>query len=451
MLNEPTSSVNPQTATRAPMVILEGRDDAQLHELRAMVGKVLLIEHESFPDMQFMPGEDGLMLMASGSRMMVSFEGQLLMDSEAAYDQLDTLLAPQNRLALFREEEGKHVIHVLSGRVNPRPRAWWPNALLFIATLFSVLLVGLNIALTEIADDNVFLARAILNNGLIELWRGLPYALSIMLILGAHELGHYFAARHHKLAVTLPYFIPLPFFSLFGTLGAFIQLRQPMRNRKMLIDVGAAGPLAGLIFAIPILLIGLASQRPEPMPGLGGVYEGDSIVYALAKTLTYGRFIPDGRVDICFNCNQFTYAGWTGLLVTALNLFPVGQLDGGHILYAAFGDRARRLYAPLIALLFFLTLFVSETWLLWLMMLLFLGRVYAMPLDMITPLDASRRWLAIASIVIFILIFVPAPMTRLGGGGILNNGLFAVVLPSMAANLYQRLQLKRAVSVYRTK
>src|SRR5690606_23470644 len=182
-------------------------------------------------------------------------------------------------------------------------------------------------------------------------------------------------------------------------------LRQPLRNRKILMDVGAAGPLAGLFFAVPILLIGLASVPPHPMSMLGGIYEGDSILYAAAKVITYGHFVPDGQVDVCINCNQLAWAGWTGLLVTALNLFPLGQLDGGHIIYSAFGDRARKLYYPLMGLMILLTLFVSSTWWLWLLMLLFLGQMYAAPLDTITPLDKPRRWVALAALIIFVLIF----------------------------------------------
>ena len=176
-----------------------------------------------------------------------------------------------------------------------------------------------------------------------ELWRGLPYTIAILLILGSHELGHYFAARHHKLAVTLPYFIPAPFISLIGTFGAFIQLREPMRNRKVLLDVGAAGPLTGLVFAIPILLIGLATSQVGPIQP-GGMVEGNSLLYALAKIIVFGRFLPNGSVDVYVN--QLAWAGWTGLLVTALNLIPIGQLDGGHILYSLIGERARMPVLP---------------------------------------------------------------------------------------------------------
>jgi membrane-associated protease RseP (regulator of RpoE activity) len=331
------------------------------------------------------------------------------MDSEAAYEVLDNLFATVDHLPLFREEDGKHVILALEGRVNPQPRAWWPNLLLFIATFFSVLLVGTELAISNIRFTDPLRAQALEANALGELWRGLPYALSILLILGAHELGHYFAARRHKLAVTLPYFIPLPFLSPFGTMGAFIQLRQPMRNRKVLLDVGAAGPLAGLIFAIPILFIGLATARVGPIPPVS-YFEGDSILYAFAKIVTFGHYLPSNGLDLQIDSSQLAWAGWTGLLVSALNLIPIGQLDGGHILYALLGERARWFYFPLLAVMIALV-FVTDVWLFWVILLLLFGRVYATPLDMITPLDRPRRMVGIAAIVIFFLIFVPTPMT----------------------------------------
>jgi Zn-dependent protease len=286
--------------------------------------------------------------------------------------------------------------------------------LLFIATLFSVLMVGTDLAITTISETDKVLAAQLSERIFLELWRGLPYALSLLLILGAHEMGHYFAARRHKLAVTLPYFIPMPIpgLSLIGTLGAFIQLRQPMRNRKMLFDVGAAGPLVGLIFAIPILLIGLShAQVSMSQPGMVYIYEGDSLMYAMAKTVVFGQFLPSGGYDVNITSSQLAWAGWTGLLVTALNLIPIGQLDGGHVLYSLLGEKARRLYYPLLIVMGLLAL-LSNIWLLWVVLMLFFGRIYATPLDMITPLDQRRRWLAIFTLVVFILVFVPAPLTE---------------------------------------
>jgi membrane-associated protease RseP (regulator of RpoE activity) len=411
MLNEPASTRDDRPLVRSSLPPLSRLDELH-NDLREKVAQVMMIDREAFTQTDDQTHHHSLMLE---SQLIGTFEGVLTADSESAYDQLDGLLAPGNHLAVFRDTQPmskdepvspsrRHTIHILTGRPNPKPRSWWINALLFIATVFSVLLVGAGIA------DGAIFDQQLAANGALELLRGLPYALSIILILGSHELGHYFAARYHKLAVTLPYFIPLPFFSPFGTMGAFIQLRQPMKNRKMLFDVGAAGPLTGLIFAVPILLIGLANTHPIPISG-EGIYEGDSLFYAGAKILTYGHFVPDGHSDICVDCDQLLWAGWTGLLVTALNLIPIGQLDGGHVLYSLIGERARRLYFPALIIMIGLVL-IADVWLIWVILLLLFGRLYATPLDMITPLDNRRRYLAIFTLVVFVLIFIPAPLSQ---------------------------------------
>ncbi len=323
------------------------------------------------------------------------FTGRLRLDSEAAFEKLDAAFAAQDYHAvLTTDDEGRHVILAIKGRIRPGPRPWWPNALLLVLTFLSLLYVG---AAQQASIDN---------RTTIVLWQGLPYALSLLLILGTHELGHFFAARHHKVNVTLPYFIPMPLF-FFGTLGAFIQLREPMRNRKILFDVGAAGPLAGLVVAIPILLIGLATSNIEPMPKEPFILEGDSLFYAAAKWLVFGRFLPSNGEDVFIN--QLAKAGWTGLFITGLNLIPLGQLDGGHVAYTLLGRRAQRLYMPLIGA-FLLLSFFNSSWLLWTMLLFFLGRVYATPLDTVTPLDSRRRRLGWFTLAVFVMVFVPDPL-----------------------------------------
>jgi membrane-associated protease RseP (regulator of RpoE activity) len=398
-----------------------------------MVETVLAVDAEFFQDGNALSSGEAMVLQAQGSYLLASFEGRLLMDSETAYDQLDDLFASHNYLALFREKEGKHVVHVMNGRIDPPPRPWWPNLLLFIATLFSLLYVGAVMAINEVAASNSALAQSLADNLLLNLWRGLPYALSLMLILGSHELGHYFAARRHKLAVTLPYFIPYPPLfgpSPFGTFGAFIQLRQPMRNRKVLMDVGAAGPLAGMVFAVPVLLIGLHTSQVGPLSP--GIMEGNSVLYALAKILTFGHFLPDGRFDVFVN--QLAWAGWTGLFVTGLNLIPIGQLDGGHVLYSLIGEHARRLYYPImIAFVALILLAANGLWLMFIL-LLFLGRIYATPLDGITRLDSRRQIIAAFTLIVFFLVFVPTPLTINTGSGD-NSTFFGVANPFLVGAL----------------
>ncbi len=333
------------------------------------------------------------------NRLLAQYIGHLKMPSADAFEIVDAVMAHHGLFAQFSEagDTKEHLITVFRDRPTPKPRPWWPNAVLFVLTVLSLLSVGAGIQagiddreINEITD--------------LRLWEGIPYAASLMLILGAHELGHYFAARRHKVEVTLPYFIPLPFIGIFGTMGAFIQIRDNVTNRKALFDIGVSGPLAGLVFAIPILFVGLATSNVEVIPTDQDIIrEGNSIFYAAAKYITFGQFLPSGNEDVFIN--QLAQAGWTGLFVTALNLVPVGQLDGGHVMYTLFGRRARVLYWPIIIGLLILSL-MNSAWIIWLLLLFMFGRFYAQPLEDITPLDPLRRTIAIAILVIFVLLSI---------------------------------------------
>lgn len=336
---------------------------------------------------------------------LVAYEGALLVDSDEVIDTLDESFAKLGVHAYFRQHETKpdtYLIRIMGGRFDPQPRSWIINAVLFALTVLSLFWVGAGI---QAGLDNP--AATNFEDLDIQLWKGWQYAVGLMLILGAHELGHYFAGRYHKVAVTLPYFIPLPFG--FGTLGAFIQLREPMKSRNILFDIGVAGPLAGLFFAIPILFLGLATSEIHPIPE-NVIFEGNSLFYAGAKILVFGKFVPDGTDDVFIN--QFAQAGWTGLFVTMLNLIPVGQLDGGHVMYSLFGKYARKLYMPIVGTLAMLTVLVNPAWGLWTVILLFLGRTYAIPLDDVTPLSNRRRLVGYLAIAVFILLFIPDPLRQ---------------------------------------
>ncbi len=339
------------------------------------------------------------------SGITVRFRGHLLMDSAEAFDLLEERFRPLGHIPIFRKEADRDVVLALEGSFNARPRPIWPNVLLLVLTVISLLMVGAEIELAhrEVEVESITIL-------LTHLWMGWPYALSVLLILGAHELGHYFAAKRHRVPATLPYFIPLPPpFSLFGTMGAFINLRAPMRNRRAMLDIGVAGPLAGMVFAVPILFIGLATSPVLPLPtDTPYLVEGNSILYAVAKFLIFGRWLPSGGADVFIN--QIAQAGWTGLLVTGLNLIPLGQLDGGHVIYTLLGERARKLYWPVMGVLAVMAILVSDAWMIWLAILLIFGRSYAVPLDMITPLDGRRRMIGIMAMVLFILVFVPDPI-----------------------------------------
>jgi membrane-associated protease RseP (regulator of RpoE activity) len=363
------------------------------------------------------------------------YRGQLhVSDSAAAYDQLAAALRPYEITPLCREEKEGQTVLLVPGVLRPRPSNPLYNLLFFLVTLLSVLFTGAAMVSAGPANAS-FLSQ--LKDSLFHIWRGWPFAASLMAILVAHEFGHYLAGRYHKTAVSLPYFLPIPYpLSLLGTLGAFIQMKEPPKNKRILLDIGLAGPLAGLVVAIPVLLYGLSLSKVAPLTGSGALLEGNSILYLLAKYAVFGKLLPAptsyhglsplvywvrylftgqplplGGLDV--NLDPIAWAGWAGLLVTALNLIPAGTLDGGHIVNVLGGVRARRLF-PIILIVLVGMGFFWEGWWLWALLLLWLGRVYAEPLDQITPLDNRRRALAVLAIVIFVLVFIPVPLVAYG-------------------------------------
>jgi membrane-associated protease RseP (regulator of RpoE activity) len=365
-----------------------------------------------------------------GAEYQVRFRGRLLMESTQAYAMAAESFRALGYTPLFRKDGDTHVVLAVAGAPVPRPSRIWINYVMFGLTILSVLFTGASYSWTgdlpaRAADWLAFLAA------------GVPFTIAMLGILLAHELGHYFAARYHRVAVTLPYFIPFPL-SPFGTMGAFIQLKAPPTNRRVLLDIGVAGPFAGLIVALPILIYGLATSPVGPLPatiaaGQGFSIEGNSIIYVAAKWLifhqllpapaTYGGLppllymlryyilampIPLGGTDVILN--SIAWAGWAGLLVTGLNLIPAGQLDGGHALYVLIGKSARRLVPVIIVVLIALG-FVWTGWFLWAAIIYFLGRTFAEPLDQITELDPARRLLAILALVTFLLVITPVPLS----------------------------------------
>jgi membrane-associated protease RseP (regulator of RpoE activity) len=328
----------------------------------------------------------------------VRLRGRLLIDSDKAYAVLAPRLRAWGYTTLFRQEKDAQVILAVPGTIPAaRPRLWLA-ALLFLLTLGSVLYTG---ALME-ADSPT-----------VRLLDGLPFAVSLLSILLAHELGHYFVARRLGAAVSLPYFIPLPtilpyFFSPFGTMGAVINMRSPTTSRRSLLAIGVAGPLAGFVVALPILIYGLSLSQVQPLPP-GQMYtqEGNSLLYLAIKFIMFGRILPANGVDV--SLHSVAFAGWAGLLVTALNLIPAGQLDGGHIIYALLGERARYVTGFVLVALLALGLVWSGWWL-WAVLVAFFGQVRAMPLDAITGLDRPRQVLAVLIVILFILIFTPIPL-----------------------------------------
>ena len=249
---------------------------------------------------------------------------------------------------------------------------------------------------------------------------GLPYSLGLLAILGVHELGHYFMARRHGINVTPPFFIPLPF--ALGTFGAFIQMRSPSESRRALFDVAVAGPLAGLVIAIPALLIGLRSSAilpPEVIqaPGFaGGTSAGSSILFALLAKLSLGDALEFGHV---LRLSPLAFAGWLGIFITGLNLLPIGALDGGHAARSMFGSRVGGTISTIaVWSLFLLALFVWPALLMWALIAFFLAGAGTPPLNDLTPITSGRRWLGYATFLILALILVPLPHTLWPAPGI---------------------------------
>ncbi|MCA9994950.1 MAG: site-2 protease family protein [Anaerolineales bacterium] len=323
----------------------------------------------------------------------VRFRGHFLQDPADCFHELRRRFEQFGFTPLLRKDGDQTAVIAMPYVFNPPPSNWVINLVLFLATILTTLFIGTGFEATSV--DQMW-----------QLWRGWPFSLSILLILGAHELGHYFAARYHKVPVTLPYFIPVP--TILGTMGAFIRLKAPVHNRRALLDVGVAGPLAGMVFAVPILLYGLYTSQIGPVI-TGGLQEGNSLLYIAFKFLVFGRYLPANGIDV--HITSVAFAGWAGLLVTGLNLLPVGQLDGGHVAYVLSGDRAKQLFWPILIALGLLAVLTANTmWVIWIVLLYFLGRTHAQPLDDITTLD-QRRWLiAVGTLILFFLVFVPIPL-----------------------------------------
>lgn len=239
---------------------------------------------------------------------------------------------------------------------------------------------------------------------------GVPYAAALMTILLVHEAGHYVLARLHRVDATLPYFIPAPYPFFIGTFGAFIRMRSMPRDRRSLFDIGAAGPWGGFFVALPLLIIGLSLSeiRPQTAADAGGGSLGESLLFSFLIKLVLGTSSADAMIEL----HPIALAGWVGLLVTALNLIPAGQLDGGHVLYAALGPRwHRRTSRAITAVLLVLGLSLNPTWLIWGLLLMILGTRHPQLLDDATPLDARRLLGAAATALLFLLTFTPQPIS----------------------------------------
>jgi membrane-associated protease RseP (regulator of RpoE activity) len=266
------------------------------------------------------------------------------------------------------------------------------NIILFFATLCTTIFAG-----AMLAEVNPFTNPHLL-------YRGIPFSVTIMVILLSHELGHYLMSRRHKVDATLPYFIPAPTFV--GTFGAVIKINSSVPDRRALLDIGAAGPIIGFLFSIPALIIGF--KLSYLVPGIsGGVNFGSSLLLeGLAKF-----FFPTVPEGYAINLHPIALAGWIGLLVTMMNLLPVGMMDGGHIAYALFGRRHFQISLAVIAVLLMMGITGWFGWAVWGMLNVAFGLRHPPPTYPEVPLDRKRKLIGAVAAVIFILTFVPMPFS----------------------------------------
>ncbi|MFL3027957.1 MAG: site-2 protease family protein [Candidatus Neomarinimicrobiota bacterium] len=270
------------------------------------------------------------------------------------------------------------------------------HAVLFFLTIISTLIAG-----SIMQGGDPF-------SNPIDITRGIPFSITLMLILGCHEFGHYYYALKHNVDATLPYFLPAPpYIFIIGTFGAFIKIKSPIYKKDALLQIGAAGPIAGFIIAVPALVIGLLlSDVIEINNQYNGIILGDSL---LMKIFTYIIF-PDLGNGYDILLHPVAFAGWIGLLVTMLNLLPVGQLDGGHIAYAMLGNKQGLVGWITLGALFLLS-FLSLNWLVWGLLIFFLMRSAKHPPihDILTPLSNKNKNIGYLCLLIFILCFIPTP------------------------------------------
>ena len=342
-------------------------------------------------------------IVVGKEKELLRIRGKLFVESDEAYDRLSVAMGQIGLTPLFRIDKQDDLVIVIRSVPVEKNGFPWLNILLFVITLFTVLQTG-----------------------------GWAFALCLMGILLAHEMGHYIAARKYGASVSLPYFIPFPG-GLLGTMGAVIIHKAQMRNKRELLDVAVSGPLAGLAVAIPVVVIGLHLSEVSPVPVSGFLLEGNSIMYLAAKYLVFGELLPKpidyGQVPAVIHWIVFFFtgnpypgggtdvfvhpvamAGWAGMLITGLNLIPAGQLDGGHILYALFGKSAKKVGPLVVVLLAVAGYFIWSGWWIWAGLLYVFGQNHPEVLDEITELDDYRRSLAFVGLILFFLLIAPVPI-----------------------------------------
>ncbi len=368
--------------------------------------------HAALADVLTIAGEEVREDRRSGEAVYI-FRGQLRIPVEGAYEQVSARLRPLGFTPMLQRDEDEIAVVAIQGEL-PEARfsaPAWVHLLLLAVTLLTTTVMGAALsgmppraAWEALPTWNTHTLRAVLRDGL-------PFSLTLLTILGVHEMGHYVAARLHGVKVTLPFFIPLPLSGSLGTLGAVIFIRSPLMNRRALFDVGISGPLAGLVVALPLYVIGLLQPPSVGLPemwlqlGIRRVANPPLLDWLAAPVLdaiNLDRFV--------FYSHPMALAAWFGVLLTALNLLPLGQFDGGHVSYALLGKRAWRLaWVTFIGLVLLGLQGFWMAWLLWALMGFLTGLRHPPPYDDLLPLGRTRTLIGIGTAILFLLMFTPAP------------------------------------------
>jgi membrane-associated protease RseP (regulator of RpoE activity) len=327
-----------------------------------------------------------------GSLFVTKVRGVLNPPVERTIDEIKKYFSETEYTPLFLHDKNKHIVQFgYYKKPEGRPK-YWLNMILFAATILSTIFAGsLN------SGGNPF-------ENFSDLWLGIPFSLSIMAILTCHELGHYLMSRREGLITSLPYFIPVPFHFL-GTFGAVIRMKSIVPSRKTLLRVGMSGPIAGFLVALPVCIIGISLSEIRAVPETTGLLTlGNSLLFSFLARFIHPN-IPQGS-DLFLH--PVAFAGWIGLLVTSMNLIPIGQLDGGHVMYSLLLRKRRYLYIPIFGALIALG-FLWAGWLIWVLLAFFIARRDPVIQDTLTPLSTREKLYAIIPFMILILTFVPKP------------------------------------------
>jgi peptidase M50-like protein len=352
---------------------------------------------------------------------------------EGKFDRLRQDLWAKFYVPQIRYEGGEYVVEVVR-RPTRKPYGGWVNLILLAGTIGTTVTAGAFLWLAYEGGSRLVSSDF--------LWGGLFFGLPLLAILGFHELAHYLVARHHHVEASLPYFLPVPPpYLLFGTFGAFISLREPIPSKKVLLDIGASGPLAGFAVSVPVLLLGLGLSVHSPQLSVANC--GPTILGVNYGNLEFGIFSSIFGYLLHFfvpssisNLHPMAVAGWVGILVTAINLLPAGQLDGGHVFRALAGEKARYIsWAAFVGL--FALGFFYQGWFIFAILIFFLGMRHPPPLNDISPLDTKRWGVGVLTAAILVAGFVIIPIAQPTGTFALTSHGSTNLVPSsgMSDNL----------------